>query len=291
MSDKPLVFISCGQFTREEIELGNAVERLIREKTLFQPYFAEQQNTLDGLVTNILSALGNCAAFIGIMHHRGNIPTPSGGTIIRGSVWIEQELAIASFIQHVLRRHVEVALYVRSGIEREGLRQQLRLKPIEFETADDVLTDLTQRVSLWQLPPVAGHSLIAEWEQRNVQITGSRHDYKLLVNLLNNGTVKPDDWRIELWFPSEFLEGKDRSQPYVHFYDDNSRHDGTTSRLYPGDKLLVFDIDYYVDNYNWPGKPLWPGQTKRELTLRIRVCSEDMKPWEEEVPMSDLENF
>lgn len=290
MSDKPLVFISCGQFTREEIELGNAVERLIREKTPFQPYFAEQQNTLDGLVTNILSALGNCAAFIGIMHHRGSIPTPSGGMIIRGSVWIEQELAIASFIQHVLRRHVEVALYVRSGIEREGLRQQLRLKPIDFETADDVLTDLMQRVSRWQLAPVAGRSLIAEWERRNVQITGSRHDYKLLVNLFNNGTVKPDDWRIELWFPSEFLEGKDHSQPYVYFSDDDSRHSSMTNRLYSGDKLPVFDIDYYVDHSNWPGKQLWPGQTKRELPLRIRVCSGDMKPWEE-VPMSDLENF
>ena len=70
MPEKPVVFISCGQCTADEIALGNEVERFIREETPFEPYFAEQQNTLEGLVSNILSALHRAAAFIGIMHHR-----------------------------------------------------------------------------------------------------------------------------------------------------------------------------------------------------------------------------
>ena len=52
MPEKPVVFISCGQCTSDEIALENEVERFIREQTPYEPYFAEQQNTLDGLVTN-----------------------------------------------------------------------------------------------------------------------------------------------------------------------------------------------------------------------------------------------
>ena len=32
MSEKPLVFISCGQFSDEEVSLGKAVEALIRDE-------------------------------------------------------------------------------------------------------------------------------------------------------------------------------------------------------------------------------------------------------------------
>ena len=112
MSEIPLVFISCGQFTEEEISLGKAVEALIRDETSFDAYFAEQQNSLEGLTTNILSNLNGTSGFIAIMHHRGEFDTPNG-YVIRGSVWIEQEIAIAAFIQHVLRRRIEGALYMQ----------------------------------------------------------------------------------------------------------------------------------------------------------------------------------
>jgi hypothetical protein len=38
------------------------------------------------------------------MHRRGNLTTPDGRTVTRGSVWIEQEIAIAAFMHHVLGR-------------------------------------------------------------------------------------------------------------------------------------------------------------------------------------------
>ncbi len=98
MTNQPLVFISCGQYSSAEIELGKSVEALIREETAYEPYFAEQQNTLEGLSENILGSLARCSAFVGIMHHRGNVITPHG-SLTRASVWVEQELAIAAFIQ------------------------------------------------------------------------------------------------------------------------------------------------------------------------------------------------
>ena len=113
MPENPVVFISCGQCTPDEIALGKEVERFIREETPYDPYFAEQQNTLDSLVTNILSTLRRAAAFIGIMHRRGTIATPGGVTITRGSVGVEQELAICAFAQYVLDRQLAVVLYLQ----------------------------------------------------------------------------------------------------------------------------------------------------------------------------------
>ena len=39
MPEKPVVFISCGQSTAEELALGNEVARFLREETLYEPYF------------------------------------------------------------------------------------------------------------------------------------------------------------------------------------------------------------------------------------------------------------
>src|ERR1700730_6436400 len=89
---KPLIFISCGQFTEEESALGKAIERLIKETTPFDAYFAEQQNTLEGLTSNILSSLGRCVGFVAIAHHRGSVKRLDG-EIVRASVWVEQEIA------------------------------------------------------------------------------------------------------------------------------------------------------------------------------------------------------
>lgn len=149
---KPLIFISCGQVHRDEIDLGKAIEKFIRDETAFDAYFAEQQNTLGGLVTKIYGALDSAAGLIAVMHYRGEVTTPSG-TFNRGSVWVEQEIAIASFLDHKLKRSIEVALYIQRGIQREGVRQQLGLAPVDFDTSDQVLADVRERIPRWTLKP------------------------------------------------------------------------------------------------------------------------------------------
>lgn len=71
--NKNKIFISCGQRTDEEKQLGNQIRQLILDETSFEPYFAEYQTTLDGLTNNIFSELYNCSGFIAVMHKRGNI--------------------------------------------------------------------------------------------------------------------------------------------------------------------------------------------------------------------------
>ena len=291
MPEKPLVFISCGQYTPEEIALGNEVERFIRDETPYEPYFAEQQNTLDGLVANILSALGRAVAFIGIMHYRGTIATPSGDSVTRGSVWVEQEVAVAAFIQHVLNRRLEVALYLQRGISREGIRSQLRLKPVKFDSSAEVMSDLRTRVGAWNLSPASTAPLIARWDwKRQPGSTGQRHEYKFSVELYNNGSSLIDQWQVELWFPSEFVENADRSEPFVYKSDNDAHYAADAKRIWPGGRLPVFTVPYFVTHANWPNAPRW-GRSYVQPSVRIKVSTADALAWEEEIAMRDIQEF
>jgi hypothetical protein len=184
---KPLVFISCGQYTVEEKRLGGAIADIVARETPYQPYFAEQQNTLEGLVSNILGALEDASALIAVMHYRGTYDTPSG-RIQRGSVWVEQEIAMAAFVQHVLKRKIEVVLYIQRGISLEGIRQQLRIGPIEFDKPEDVLDDLLGRVRSWDLKRVEEPRLTASF---TVTPRNACHSVLSIVNPTNIAVRAP----------------------------------------------------------------------------------------------------
>lgn len=286
--DKPLIFISCGQYTQDEIDVGNRIAALVTAETNCEPYFAEQQNTLEGLVTNILGALGRCVGFVGVLHHRGSVNTPTG-QIERGSLWVEQELAIAAFVQHVLKRDLQVVLYVRKGITREGIRQQLRLKPIEFESEIEVVNDFAERVKTWNTNADPTRGLAAEWVSAVTQISGERHDYILHVDLVNRGQGKVEEWRVEVDFPRQFLEGAGRRSRCRTYRKDESQFAANGRRLYQGDRLRILDIDYFVDRSNWPGER--PRPLAHEPTVQIRVWSGETGPWKADIPMAELEQF
>jgi hypothetical protein len=141
-SQSPVVFISCGQYTEEERAVGSRVSELIRNYTNYVPYFAQDQQSFEGLSEGIIAALHKMSGMVVVMHKRGDVATPDG-TIQRGSVWIEQEIAIAASLQQ--RGHsINVRAYAASGIAREGLRQLLQLNPVEFTDNDEVLKHFEQ---------------------------------------------------------------------------------------------------------------------------------------------------
>ena len=150
---KPLVFISCGQYTEKERKLGKDLATLVGELTSCEGYFAENQNSLLGLSQHIFAALNRAAGFIAVMHHRGRVETPEGEQI-RGSVWVEQEIAIAAFLAQAQGRDLPVLVYIQKGIKREGVRQQLRLKAVEFEAEEEVVADLKVQIRDRTFEPV-----------------------------------------------------------------------------------------------------------------------------------------
>lgn len=146
---KDIVFISCGQFTEEERTLGVAVVSLVKELTPFEPYFAEEQSSFEGLTQHVFNALNRCVGFVGIMHHRGIVSTPNGSRV-RASVWIEQEIAVAAFLNETLGRQISVAAYMQEGIALEGVREKLLLNPKTFTTNDNVLDHLRMILPMWR---------------------------------------------------------------------------------------------------------------------------------------------
>ncbi len=147
------IFISCGQYTDEERELGKRVCSLVEECTPFHGYFAQNQTTLQALSENVLRRLYESVGLIVIMHHRGKI---EGQTTIRASVWIEQEVAMATLMEQVLGRPLHVALFVQGGIAIEGIRQQIQLNPIQFTNSDEVVAHLRETLPTWKEPRYIG---------------------------------------------------------------------------------------------------------------------------------------
>jgi len=145
-----LVFISCGQVTERERRLGLAAADLVRQLTPYEPYFAENQSSLEGLTKNILGALNRSVGLIAIMHQRGTMALPGGRQHTRASVWIEQEIAISAFIAQVLGRRLHVAAYIHKEIAREGMREELQLNPVVFRHDDEVLAHLQQILPSWK---------------------------------------------------------------------------------------------------------------------------------------------
>jgi hypothetical protein len=144
-----LIFISCGQWRTEEKALGSAVADLINQRPSLKGYFVQNQSTLHGLTTEILGKLHACSAFVAIMHKRGTVDTPAG-KITRASVWIEQEIAIAAYLKQVLKRHIEVKLFIEHGIALEGIREKLGINPMLFSSDDDVLREISRTLDVWQ---------------------------------------------------------------------------------------------------------------------------------------------
>ena len=199
------VFVSCGQRTEEERELGRAISTLVSEVTPFQPYFAEDQTSLEGLTSKILIALNEAVGLIVVLHQRGVVaPT----NITRGSVWVEQEIAIAAFMQQVLGRAIYVAAYREEDVGVEGMRQQLLLNPKVFKSNEEVLDHLRAVLPTWTEPEEPGaEGLDVAIGFEEVSMETRRHDYKLVVSLTNNGQAPVHLTHLEMEFPSLVSRG------------------------------------------------------------------------------------
>src|SRR5258708_34734899 len=129
---KPFIFVSCGQFTTAEKALGKAIVKMVNDVTGLDAFIAEEAQDLNGLDSNILNALRECVAFITVLHPRGTIARPDKSVHIRASVWIEQEIAIATYIQRAEKRQLRVIAFIHESGGLDGSLSLLHLKPIPY---------------------------------------------------------------------------------------------------------------------------------------------------------------
>lgn len=185
LTKQPFIFLSCGQSTDAERELGTRVAESVRSITGADVFYAQEVRDLNGLDANILNALKNCSALIAIIHPRGIISRPDGSRIIRASVWIEQEIAIATYIQRTDNRPMPVIAFIHRSVGREGLRDLIHLNPTEFSEDAEVFDALPARLRLLGKLTPRGVSVFLGSENRRRQ---EEHNIRTLVVRMRNDT-------------------------------------------------------------------------------------------------------
>jgi hypothetical protein len=198
------IFISCGQYTDSEKRLGKQIAEMVRALTDLEPFFAEEVQDLNGLDANILGALHNCVAFITVLHPRGEIKRPGGSVLVRASVWIEQEIAIATYIQRVENRPLPIIAFKHKSVGREGMRDLLHLNPIEFTDESEVLAELPKRLASWRSLKPSGVDLHLTSKATPYQ---DGHAIRSLeTTLVNETNHRIDSYELEIRLPSSILK-------------------------------------------------------------------------------------
>lgn len=241
------VFISCGQHAPEERELGKQVCEMVAQYTPFEGYFAENQTTLKALSENVLGRLYESVGLIVIMHHRGKI---EGWDITRASVWIEQEVAIATLMEQILRRPLHVALFVQHGTAIEGVRQQLQLNAVPFTTGEEVIARLRELLPTWTEPLYQGDEerrKLADSVQLSIK-TDNAHNRNYTIQVENHAKFDVEVKCISLWSKNQTVKFSDSqrvSKPA--FPPDNARWCVPAQRTIP----IQFDAREDVAHRLW----------------------------------------
>jgi hypothetical protein len=121
---KARVFVSCGQARPSERKAASAIDRELG-KLGFCPYVAIEAHSSKGLTENIFSHLATADYFLFVDFRRDQIGKRHEGRY-RGSLFSNQELGIASFIQ------TDLLPFVQNKIRREGILGAIQGNAISF---------------------------------------------------------------------------------------------------------------------------------------------------------------
>ena len=188
------IFICHGQLEHER-ESGLNLAKLIDSAPGFRAFFAEAVQDTDGLSQHIFANLERSDGFLAVMHKRGEVEF-LGKRFTRASVWIQQELAIVSMLNHQREaaRRIKVRVLAQRGIKREGLADVLILNPTEFER-DEELPGL---VLSWLTGPAFASDPVATAAERAFRAATQTFDadtwrYLAAVLVLTNRTPREVD--------------------------------------------------------------------------------------------------
>jgi len=127
MSDR-LIFVSCGQRTPTEKQLGRRVQAAIDRHDGFKAYLADEVQSLASLGSHIFDALRRCAGAVVFLHTR------EGGS---SSMWINQELAVLAYRQFFEAVEIPIMVFKEDSVKLEGAMSAfiVNAKPLVDEDA------------------------------------------------------------------------------------------------------------------------------------------------------------
>jgi len=217
------IFVSCGQFTSQERELGKSIVKLIDNVPGLKAYFAEEVQDLNALDSNILAKLRSCDGFVTVLHPRGEIKKPDGSAITRASVWIEQEIAIATYIRQTEKHALPVIAFKHRAVGLEGVRGLIQLNPIEFTHENEVLVALPALLEPWRNLSLTG--ICAEVRTSLPMRTQDGHPIRqLLFSVVNDGGARINEISGELRIPEGILKHQSVTYAWENNLTPDRRH-------------------------------------------------------------------
>jgi hypothetical protein len=161
------IFVSCGQRTQEEQDLGQGVEDLVNRTPGFCAYRAASVQDLQGLNDNIMEALGRCSGLVAVLHRRGKIPLGNDKDGETSSIWINQEIAILSYRRWLEHAPIPVKIFKEPEVALEGAMTSQIANPADFTSLDQVLEEVRKWLDTANFTPALD---LAEFQRLVTQL-------------------------------------------------------------------------------------------------------------------------
>ena len=161
------VFISCGQRTASERQIGKSIEDYFKSRG-FETYFAERVHSPEALTENIFEFLRQSEYFVFVDFKRERIDKGEH----RGSLFVNQELAISTFLKLPGIGFSEV------GVKREGILDYQIYNAIPFTNGLEVIDALGDQTQTWDNTSV--NELSIKYDSATTPCRARRvdHDWK-----------------------------------------------------------------------------------------------------------------
>jgi hypothetical protein len=126
------IFISCGQENDEERQVASQIKTWLISKG-YDPYVAIETQSIQDVNTSIIGNLKTSDYYIFIDFAREKIGMKNCSPIIRGSLFTNQELAVAYVLEFE-----EVLYFQQENVKLEGIGKYLLSNAVSFKSKSDV---------------------------------------------------------------------------------------------------------------------------------------------------------
>ena len=136
---KARVFVSCSQKGEEEKTIAHKIERELVNLG-FEPYVAIHRQSTESVIRNILNSLRAAEYYLFIDFKREPL-SASDPIYSRGSLFSNQELAIATYLSK------PIIAFQESGVKpRDGILGAIQGNVITFDNRDNLVNDVLERI-------------------------------------------------------------------------------------------------------------------------------------------------
>lgn len=289
--DKKIIFIACGQRDSREKELGEKIASLTKSYDNLVPFLAEDTHSFDALTSEIFENLNRCVGFVAVLHAREKIDK---NNMFRSSLWINQEIGIAAYLNLRDKTNIPVRVFVESKqnveVEIEGVLKYIMVNSVPFSSDEEVTEKIKEWLDNTEFATKKTSKDYLLGSKRIIKLlsgyTGDLHTYRLDFEIANTGEKTVKDISLEFYFPKGIPTSEinsrifDKSEPIEKELHDYYRYrlKNNLEKILPGKSEHIYCFDFQVTH-----EVYFNGHTHKKVVWKI--FADDMAPLTYSVPL------